>query len=288
MIIMNIIGGLGNQLFQYALGRTLSILHHVEFKIDNLGFVNYMYGYGLHSFNIHGSIATKQEIMDFKGRNPIHRQYIKWKNAQRPYYQRSIIQERHFHFDEMMHKVSSGYLQGYWQSEKYFSVVEQEIRRDLTFRQEPDEKNKRILESIRTVNSVSLHIRRGDYVTNTTTNQVHGVMPLEYYQRAIKIISQQVDEPSFYVFSDDPQWAQDNLKLEYPVEFVAHNHGDKSYEDLRLMGNCKHNIIANSTFSWWGAWLNNNPNKLVIAPDRWFNNSPHNTKDLIPARWIKV
>ena len=136
-------------------------------------------------------------------------------------------------------------------------------------------------------NSVSLHIRRGDYVSNQKTNQTHGTCDLDYYQRCITEIEKEVENPYFFVFSDEIEWVKENLKINHPAEYVDQNTGDKSYEDMRLMSQCKHNVIANSSFSWWGAWLNSYPDKIVFAPKRWFASDKHNTKDLIPEGWKK-
>ncbi len=149
-------------------------------------------------------------------------------------------------------------------------------------------RNKDIGEMIQSFKSVSLHIRRGDYVSNKVTNQVHGVCDLNYYSHAISYIAERISNTHLFVFSDDPEWAKGNLKTEIPTFFVDNNRADKDYEDLKLMRQCKHNIIANSSFSWWGAWLNQNAGKIVIAPKKWFNDKSINTKDLIPEKWIRL
>jgi hypothetical protein len=137
---------------------------------------------------------------------------------------------------------------------------------------------------------VSVHIRRGDYVTNSHTNAVHGTCSLEYYENAINYISEKVKAPHFFVFSDDYKWALENFKnRSYPVTCISNN-ADKNYEDLTLMYNCKHHIIANSSFSWWGAWLNPNEDKIVIGPKQWFKSKKQSTdtKDVMPKEWVKM
>ncbi len=152
-----------------------------------------------------------------------------------------------------------------------------------------DNKNLEIENLIKSVNSVSLHIRRTDF-KNTKSNTTHGICSLEYYGEAVKFISNKLVDPHFFVFSDDINWAKENLNLPYKLTFISGNSGDKSYIDMQLMSVCKHNIIANSSFSWWGAWLNSNMNKIVIAPRMWFFNKELNiqTNDLIPDEWIRM
>jgi len=135
---------------------------------------------------------------------------------------------------------------------------------------------------------VSLHIRRGDYVSNRSTLEIHGVLGIDYYVRALNLMEEKVKEPQIFVFSDDIPWARDNLKTNLPLQFIDHNGVEKNYEDLRLMSNCKNHIIANSSFSWWGAWLSSNSEKIVITPMNWFNQSNMDTRDLIPVSWYRI
>lgn len=288
MIIINIIGGLGNQMFQYALGRSLSLLHNIEFKMDIQDFNGYFHDYNLNQLNIVSNICSNEERDAFKGKFDRDKKWIKFKNFFKTYYNRSIIKEKYVQFDPLILGVKSGYFQGYWQSERYFQNIKEIIRDDFKFISMPNDQNKNTIQAIEQYNSVSLHIRRGDYITNPVFNQVHGTMPLTYYHEAIRYIVRKVDNPHFYVFSDDPEWAETNLHIKFPAYYIAHNKGKQSFEDMRLMSCCKHNIIANSTFSWWGAWLNNNPEKVVIAPTKWFNKTAHKTDDLIPQEWIRI
>jgi hypothetical protein len=141
-----------------------------------------------------------------------------------------------------------------------------------------------IRQSILNVNSISLHIRRGDYVSNRAVAKKHGLCSLDYYYSAIELIRAKVPNPSLFVFSDDLDWARQNIKTSLPISFIANNKRDESYKDMYFMTQCKHNITANSSFSWWGAWLNASPNKLVICPKRWFLDRS-NVSDLIPPNW---
>ena len=142
--------------------------------------------------------------------------------------------------------------------------------------------------AIRACESVSVHIRRGDYLSNPAFYRFHGVCAVEYYEAAVGHLAGAVENPCFFLFSDDLDWARRNLRLDYPVTYVDHNGEDKDYEDLRLMSQCKHHIIANSSFSWWAAWLCANPGKIVIAPRKWFNDPNIDTADIIPASWRRI
>ena len=135
--------------------------------------------------------------------------------------------------------------------------------------------------------AVSLHVRRGDYVSDPKTKAILGVCSLDYYRAAIAHIAERIESPAFFVFSDDIAWAKANLEIPFPCEYVDHNQGQQSYNDMHLMSLCKHHIIANSSFSWWGAWLNPRKDKIVIAPENWFANN-EDAKDLIPPESVKL
>ena len=149
-------------------------------------------------------------------------------------------------------------------------------------------KDKEIGGNISSCESVSLHIRRGDFVSNARTSTIHGTCNLNYYYRCVEEITKNVKNPHFFIFTDDTGWVSKNVKLSYPATVIDHNGRKKSYEDLMLMSLCSHNIIANSSFSWWGAWLNRNPNKMVFAPLRWFAKDDISTRDLIPEKWRRI
>jgi len=180
------------------------------------------------------------------------------------------------------------YLEGYWQSEKYFKHIESIIRNDFTYINETDSDNLKILNRIKGSESIAIHFRRGDYINNRKTNEVHGICSMEYYNSAVDYIAQKVSSPYFFIYSDDIEWVKRNLSIKYNKMFVDINTPEKASNDLRLISNCKHQIIANSSFSWWGAWLNQNPEKIVIAPKKWFMDEKRNTSDLIPEKWIRL
>ncbi|MDD3060131.1 MAG: alpha-1,2-fucosyltransferase, partial [Sulfurimonas sp.] len=146
----------------------------------------------------------------------------------------------------------------------------------------------KLKEEIQSSNSVSLHVRRGDYVSNKNATSYHGVSSLDYYYNAIETISKKISNPILYIFSDDIPWVRENLIVSLPIVFIENTNTDRPFEDIYLMSLCKHNIIANSTFSWWGAYLNSNLEKNVIAPKKWFNDPVINTEDLIPSSWTRI
>lgn len=298
MICVNINGGLGNQMFQYACGKALAIKNNTSLVLD-LSLMNKVKGSSRATkrsfelsdvFNVHSTEASVAELKRIK---PIEYRALNvfaiklgLKGIQKSKY----FIENKFSFDPNIKKVGKDcYLSGYWQSPKYFDVVESLIHDEFTFQRKLDYKNLGIESLIRGVNAVSIHIRRTDF-QNTVSNSIHGICSLEYYGEAVKFISTKLANPHFFVFSDDVNWAKENLNLPYQCTFISGNSGSKSYIDMQLMSACKHNIIANSSFSWWGAWLNKNLNKIVIAPKIWFVDKKLNdqTIDLIPDSWKRM
>jgi len=292
MVIVQLLGGIGNQMFQYAAARRLAFINKVELKLDITSFKDYKSRkYDLGCFNIVENFATEKEIYlyrKFRNKRGFGRIY-RVLDKIIPYHKRRYIMERHFHYDSDMSRVSGNvYLEGYWQSEKYFEDIESIIRKEFTIKHKTDSKNRQMGHLIPGLQSVSIHIRRGDYVTNPVIKKFHGICTLEYYYTAIKKITEIVKEPHFFVFSDDIEWAQDNLIISHPVTFITHNNANRHFEDLRLLSFCKHHIVANSSFSWWGAWLSTNPDKIVFAPKKWFTDPGKNTDDLVPESWHRI
>ena len=296
MVIVQLMGGLGNQLFQYALGRRIALAHHVPLKLDIFGFDTMSESdtprrYELHHFTIAAGLASQAEVALVTGANRLGLQGRLWRflPARRPYYKRAWVKQQGFPFDPNILKVSKNvYLSGWWTTEKYFKDIEPVIRQDFTLKYPLEGINAELAVRIQTCDSVSLHIRRGDYISNPITHQFHGVCSLEYYLTAIARLKEQIKAPHFFVFSDDIQWGKEHLRLEDPGTFVDHNGGEKNYEDLRLMSRCKHHIIANSTFSWWGAWLSTHPEKIVFAPKKWFRDPSVDARDVCPESWHRL
>ena len=291
MVIVHLVGGLGNQMFQYAAGRALAHRNRTQLKLDVSAFEqDPLRSYRLHCLNVVASIATTDEVVRLtkRGRG-LWKRILRRIERYLPTCKRSVFADRSDRFDPDILRVrGSVYLAGYWQSEKYFKDIEPIIRQDFTIRDAPDPENQKLAHTIANTNSVSLHVRRGDYVSNPRILHKFGVCSLDYYRSAVARIAEEVDDLHFFIFSDDIRWARDHLRWQYPMTFVAHNGVDKDYEDLRLMSLCRHHVTANSTFSWWGAWLCANPAKIVIAPKRWFKEPGRDTRDLIPDWWHRI
>jgi len=292
MVITNLIGGLGNQMFQYAAGRALSLELGVPLKLDVSGFASY----GLHQgfelqkiFNCTADIASEKDVRGVLGGqfSSLIRRIVS-RPSMSVFRRKEFVVEPHFHYWRGIKNVSSScYLAGYWQSEKYFSEAAAQIRRDFSFRLPLECKNAELEKKINQANTVSLHLRRGDYVHKPNAAATYELCSLDYYKASIKHVAERIQQPQFLVFSDDIAWAKNNLKIDFQHQYVEHNNGVNSYNDMRLMSLCKHHIIANSSFSWWGAWLNPYSEKIVIAPKKWFAYDA-DTADLTPNEWLLI
>ncbi|MBW8521821.1 alpha-1,2-fucosyltransferase [Chryseobacterium chendengshani] len=293
MVAVELIGGLGNQMFQYATAKALSLHRNELLLLDSRLFDNYkLHSYSLNHFNIEASVVKNNlplKTPSFSKR-VIHKILQKLDAFILKNKVFSIYQEKDLRFDKTLFKTNKKniYLKGYFQSEKYFLRFEDEIRRDFEIITALKKETRDMLKIIEAGDSVSLHIRRGDYISNANANAVHGTCNLDYYHRAITIIQGKIKDPAFFIFSDDIDWAKENLKIDNTIYFVDFNDASTNYEDIKLMSACKHNIIANSSFSWWGAWLNSSKNKIVIAPSKWFNTDKLNSEDIIPESWMKI
>lgn len=292
MIIVKLMGGLGNQMFQYAAARRLSYVSRVPLKLDLGWFRTASPGttprqYALHPFNIVEQFASDEEVRRFaSGCRPLWALFSRFMPVRGRY-----LKEKHYHFDPLMLAPrQDGYLDGYWQSERYFSDVRDIICSDFKVREQALGMNRSLAELLLDpeVCGVSLHVRRGDYISCPSASRMHGSCAPEYYARAVEMIAGKTRRPHFFIFSDEPQWVSDNFPLEHPCTIVQHNDTDHAHEDLRLMSLCKHHIIANSSFSWWGAWLCQNPDKIVVAPRTWFAGASHDTRDVVPASWTRI
>ena len=292
MVIVRITWGLWNQMFQYAYIKALSLKNNSNFRLDIETFEHYkLHKYCLEFFNIQRKYCKISEVPFYKKFNSNNKylEYllVKIKCLAKKFNKNHYI-EKQFNFDADFLNIKQGYVEGYFQTEKYFIEYEDDIRKDFTFAISPSPENEKIIEKINSCNAISIHIRRWDYISNDTTNRVHGTCDLNYYKQAIGLIKEKIDNPIFFFFSDDINWAKEHLKVSEKSYYIDRNNANTNYEDMRLMSLCKHNIIANSSFSWWWAWLNSNPKKIVIAPSKWFNDNSRSTSDIIPSTWKKI
>jgi len=295
MIIVKLTGGLGNQMFQYAAAKRLAHYHNTELKLD----ISFLGGgrevctprdFQLNQLAITASIASNHEIARIKKKNFFRSKASWFSNFMgMTGYDGGIFRERFFYFDpEVLALPDNTYLAGYWQSEKYFHDIKEIVRREFALNYPLTGKNKEITDHIKETNSVSVHIRRGDFVRNADVNKVHGVCSVDYYRRSVKKMTDILGNINLFVFSDEPSWVTEHMDFSVPVTVVDHNSSDMASQDLCLMTYCKHHIIANSSFSWWGAWLAYSADQQVIAPERWFNDPSIDTCDLIPADWHQM
>lgn len=292
LVVTRVSGGLGNQMFQYAAGRALSLRCGASLKLDPSFDAPVPRWYELDAFPIPATFVCDADLAAF---DRLPRTRPDWLDRAwtilrfgRDNYWPTYV-EPHFHFEpEVLALQAPIYLEGYWQSEKYFADCAELLRRDFTPTPPLEPENAVFAAQIDEVNAVSLHVRRGDFANFARSIEFHGTCSLDYYRRAIEYLSSHVEVPHFFVFSDDWEWTRDNLRSEFPMTIVNANRADRGYRDLQLMARCRHHIIANSTLSWWGAWLNPSREKIVVAPTRWFNNAGADTRDLIPAAWVRL
>ncbi len=293
VIITELSGGLGNQLFQYSAGKSLAKKLGVPLILDLGNYKDSKRPYALDIFDINPRIATIEEIEQAK-RGEIFRKIAHKISArlENPvsyilllitgFY---VFKEPYSHFyPDFFRLPKNSLLRGNWQSQKYFENIIDDLRNELVFRSDIKEKCLEMLSQISSINSVSIHVRREDYLDKP---EKYPVCSIEYYKEAVKILEQKISEPVYFIFSDDTKWFKGNMGFIKNAIFIS----DKTYRDCDeffLMSLCKHNIIANSSFSWWAAKLGKNRDKLVIAPKMWFGGHIKDTMDIVPSSWIKI
>lgn len=316
MIIVKLSDGLGNQMFQYALGRHLSLRYDTELRFDLSWFNNRDTFAGtdrsitLDGFDVTLTPAGEDDfrrvvggplVMKFFRRYARLFEFAPQYPAEHLNYYREILgppdegsvkwAHRRRFCHAMLNTGSDAYIDGYWQTAKYFADISGVIRNDFTVSGTPKGKNADAISEIQSTTAVSVHVRRGDQVQQGPESSKYGnSLPETYHEKAAEHIGQQVTNPSFFVFSDDPEWAREHLELNYPTTYVTHNDGSTDYQDIRLMSHCDHHVMANSTFSWWGAWLSTNPDKIVVAPSPWkrfgYPDGVVEDWDIIPDNWV--
>jgi hypothetical protein len=283
MIIVNLKGGVGNQMFQYAFGRKLALLNGDELKLETAGLdranaVGDIYRqFALDAFAIERNVATAKEVRALKYPYGVFSKGWRWFTAR-------ILRKTNAGYDpRALTQTGDLFLDGYWQSPRYFADIRDTILADFQLRTPLSPVVTAYQEQIESCPSVSIHVRRGDYAKNPRVQKEFGICTAAYYQLAIEQIESRVAAPVFFIFSDDIAWVKENVSLPSSAIYVQ-GPGLRDVEEMALMSMCKHNIIANSTFSWWGAWLNNNPDKIVIAPNPWYETIPYD-EQLIPSSW---
>jgi hypothetical protein len=294
VVVARLIGGLGNQMFQYAAGRALALRCGATLRLDLSGFATYpKRRYELGDFPICATAASEADLARF-GLRP--EAQFGWRRRVRgllPFkakpWASPTYRERHFHFDARVVDLRAPiYLDGFWQTERYFSDFADTLRLEFCPAAPLESENAAVAAQIDATSAVSLHVRRGDYVDEADINRFHGVCSLGYFRAAVQYFHERVGSIHLFVFSDDQGWSRRNLLLGLPTTFVDANSSNRGFRDMQLMARCSHHIIANSSFSWWGAWLNPSPAKIVVAPRRWFGASTNDTRDLLPEAWVRL
>ena len=293
-IIVKLEGGLGNQFYQYCAAKGLSEKYQAKLKVlDRLDSPNDPRRHnhlGLFSFEASRIRGVQRKfyqslfIQKFKIGKRLRKVLL-------PILGINIVTDpENGYFPEILqYKSGTVLLLGYWQSYRYFEHLRNTLLKELQLKSKPkDNLNISLLTSIDQSNSVAIHIRRGDYVSVDYFLKNFGTCSIQYYENALNDLDQQLVDPQYFIFSDDPDWVKKNLILPEQSTFIIHNVGKSDYEDFRLMMHCKHFIIANSSFSWWAAWLGSYSDKKVIAPANWFNNDPMPIEDRIPKSWKKL
>ena len=294
MIVVKLQGGLGNQLFQYAIGRSLSLHFKTSFYLDKSHLLDrtptndYVFrDYDLDLFNLKNIQFYDSEIKKkFWRKN--------WLNNllfDPPIY----YTENRFNFDNKIfeHNKRNIYLDGYWQSFKYFEKFETTLRKELTFKNQLTSIQKTLMNKIKNSNSVCVNFRRTDFVELDSANKTHGITPVEFYTKCLKIIKEKTKEKlNLYIFSDDIEWCKKKFFSDDEIHFIDHEpyKGDRFSTYMELMSYCKYFIIPNSTFTWWAAWISNVNGNNIYVPYEWFNDKilQSQTSDLIPKTWNRV
>jgi len=297
VITIQLKGGLGNQMFQYALAKQLSqktgqpIRFDLVFLQSRLPGRKYVFrDYDLDIFGIKEPTTFLSKSPKFlRNATYLTQKFFQlfWKKINNQFYE----EKAPYLFDEKALRLTGNvYLVGYWQNEFYFKQIEDEIRKIFSsFKKPLSPKSEKLLEEIRSTSSVCVNFRRTDYLSQPENQDFFGIPATSYYRRAIAHIRERVKDLQLFVFSDDIDWCKDNFRSDLPITFVGHEYAGEKFADyLRLMTACQHQIIPNSTFAWWAAWLNTNPNKIVIAPIPWSNGNRQEVEGLIPKTWIQI
>lgn len=286
MIRVKIFNGLGNQLFQYACGRAMQEKYKGELYLDIADFKVNQRKYSLNNYKLNENIKILQEDNTFLNFRKNILLKVIYKIFPNIAYKIQSKFGKYLYFGDTYINIEKNftnnyYLYGYWQSEKYFENIKSTIKEELVLKNPLQDDKLNLIKEIENKNSVAIHIRRGDYLTNKLYKDICNI---NYYKEAIEIMKEKVDNPVFYVFSNEIDWVKENWEFDANMVFVDVE--NKDFEELEMMKHCKHFIIANSSFSWWAQYLSDNENKIVIAPQKWYNNNKKT--DIYMDNWIKI
>lgn len=294
MIIVELLGGLGNQLFQYCLGRRISLEYGVPLFVDTAlledtapgrHLVNRKFALDIFDIEIHRAPLMHRLRYSAAGMPRSVRGALRLLGVTQPH--RRLVEKKFGYDPDVLKCGRTAYLSGLWQSQEYFKPVQSAIRQDLKFRFTLPVTVSHLSGSIQQSNSVCVHVRRTDYLSTPTHNSPMAYLGLDYYKNAVELICRRIQNPKFFVFSDDPEWCQKELLFIPNATVVGTEHaGYKDSAHLHLMTLCRHFIIPNSTFSWWAAWLSEGTDKVVVMPHAWFKDSSLDTSGLCPHGWL--
>ena len=283
-VIVNFSGRMANQMFQWAFGRAYENKHGIKTQFDNS-----QETIKINCFNLINDIKLVEKPLFKK----VLRKIIFIRNLRNKWskvdFKLPEVEEKCFcqYESELLEQLPPVYFKGYFQTEKYFVDIREQLIKDFELNVTLNKANKEMLEKIKSSEAVAVHFRRGDYTKKRVADK-YGSCSEEYYKNALRYISEKTNKDlKIFVFSDDINWVKENVKFDFETVYVDINSGKQGYFDLELMKNCKHNVIANSSFSWWGAWLNQNPEKIVIAPKTWMKVLDDDF-DIIPTSWTRL
>lgn len=295
-VVVSLYGGLGNQLFQYSAARSIALKTGASLILD-LYWFDIVDGlanttprkFALAPFHLHTDLTStglpwhrkKSLVAKLKHRWPflfqMHQEGI------------PIYSEKRLGFDQaLLEQNCPVWINGYWQSYKYFDAISNVIKKEIGKVGNLNKDSQKIYKQIILSDSICMHVRRGDYVTNLNAKRIHGLCNIDYYSKGLQIASKGLKNPIVFIFSDDSEWVRNNLELPFESVIVDINDADNAHQDLWLMKSCQRFVIANSSFSWWAAWLSDAPKKIVVAPKNWFLSNQFDSSDLVPSDWIRL
>ena len=283
-VVVGLAGGLGNQMFQYAAGRSLAARLGVPLVLDLSWFDGQTdRKFALAPFCIEAAQRTQCSYLPPRGRALTSRFSRRWLPRIMGV---SVWREPHFHYSTEFEALSEPvYLEGYWQSERYFREIRSQLLEEFTLHEPLPHSCAKLIDEISVCDAICVHVRRGDYLSNPIAAKTHGTCKVDYYYAGVDELCQGLARPHCFVFSDDPAWVRASLAFDCPITVVDVNGPDDAHFDLMLMAACRHFLIANSSLSWWGAWLGSQAGTKVIAPASWFLAADKNTQDLLPESW---
>lgn len=294
MIVSKLMGRLGNQMFQYAAGRALAARHGTDLVLDSSWIAatrakGLATGFELGCFDLRVQVRPVWEVARLAHPSPVVYALQRLRPSRRRFFHVLGEDSSYAFVPGVVDAPDDTYLDGFWQFADYFADHAELVRRDFTFARVGSE-SARLEEAIRAAPdpAVSVHVRRGDYVAHHRARELLGSLGADYYERAVETVVERVGPVSLFVFSDDPEWCRDRLRFPHVTTIVDRAlPPERAWEDMRLMSLCRHHVIANSTFSWWGAWLNPSRSKVVVAPARWALD-PTRVGDPIPREWTRI